>query len=270
MDGLQDPIIYNNLIYNNHSAQGIALFQQDGAIVTNGAKIYNNTIIVPSDGRWGILVKNGANFDTEIYNNIIINQHAWRGCITVEDTAQFTSDYNILNDKMSDIGDGSAISLAAWQALGYDSNSILAGTLVSIFANPFIDDYELLPGSQAIDAGTNLVIAYVTVDINGTMRPIGTNYDIGAYEYAPVLSIADNSLGDLKIFPNPTSDYFFLDYDETQTSIKAIDLVDMNGKQIKSFNSNRLLRVTTIPAGLYVIRIQLDDLRIVYNKIFIH
>ena len=51
--GLKNPIIYNNLIYNNHFAQGIALFQQDGAIVSHGAKIYNNTIIVPSDGKMG-------------------------------------------------------------------------------------------------------------------------------------------------------------------------------------------------------------------------
>ena len=53
MDGLENPVVYNNLIYNNHFAQGIALFQQDGAIMTSGAKIFNNTIIVPSDGRWG-------------------------------------------------------------------------------------------------------------------------------------------------------------------------------------------------------------------------
>lgn len=53
MDGVENPVVFNNLIYNNHTAQGIALFQIDGAIVTSGAKIFNNTIIVPPDGRWG-------------------------------------------------------------------------------------------------------------------------------------------------------------------------------------------------------------------------
>ena len=71
MDGVENPVVYNNLIYNNHSAQGIALFQQDGAIPSQGAKVYNNTIIVPSDGRWGILVKDGSNVNTDILNNII-------------------------------------------------------------------------------------------------------------------------------------------------------------------------------------------------------
>ena len=87
-------------------------------------------------GRWGILVRDGANVNTEIYNNIIINLHAWRGCITTEDTTQFKSDHNILNDKMSDDGDGSTISLAAWQALGLDLNSLLTDPLNDIFEDP--------------------------------------------------------------------------------------------------------------------------------------
>ena len=186
MDGLENPTIYNNLIYNNHNAQGIALFQGNGAIVTSGAKIFNNTIIVPSDGRWGILVRDGANVGTQIYNNIIINQHAWRGCIAVESTASFTSDYNILNDKMSASGDGSTITLAAWQALGLDAHSILAGTLASLFVDSAANDYHLLSSSQATNAGTNLVNAIVSDDLEGTPRPLQTGYDIGAYEYDPV------------------------------------------------------------------------------------
>ena len=189
MDGLENPIVYNNLIYNNHFAQGIALFQQDGAIMTSGAKIYNNTIIVPSDGRWGILMKDGANVNTEVYNNIIINQHSWRGCITVEDTTGLTSDFNILNDKMSDSGDGSTITLAQWQALGFDGNSLLADALPAIFEDPSSDDYTLAMNSQAVDAGTSLVSPTVTVDIIGTIRPNGPNYDIGAYEALLVLPV---------------------------------------------------------------------------------
>ncbi len=181
MDGLQNPVVYNNLIYNNHYSQGIALFQQDGAIVTNGAKIFNNTIVVPSDGRWGILLKNGANQNTEIYNNIIINQHAWRGCIAAESTSQLSCDYNILNDKMSASGDGSTISLSAWQALGFDGNSQLANGESFIFVAPGAD-YQLLPTGQAVDAGTNLVSSLVMDDLLGVARPNGSGFDIGAYE----------------------------------------------------------------------------------------
>jgi len=269
MDGLQNPIVYNNLIYNNHSSQGIALFQQDGAIVTSGAKIYNNTIIVPSDGRWGILVQNGANINTEIYNNIIINQHAWRGCIAVESTSQFTSDYNLLNDKMSANGDGSTITLSAWQNLGFDNHSLLADALTSIFVNSGANDYQLITNSQAIDIGTNLVNSVVSTDLNGDSRPSGLGYDIGAYEFNSTLSVDDISFIKLKIFPNPTSDYFLLTYDETQISIKTIDLFDINGKLVKTFNPTQLLSVSEIAAGLYFFKIQLENNRLFQKKVII-
>ncbi len=269
MDGLQNPIVYNNLIYNNHFSQGIALFQQDGAMVTSGAKIFNNTIIVPSDGRWGILVQNGANVNTEIYNNIIINQHAWRGCIAVESTSQFTSDYNVLNDKMSASGDGSAITLAAWQALGFDNNSLLADALVSIFENPGSNIYQLATNSQAIDSGTDLVSSIVTIDINGDTRPNGMGYDIGAYESNSTLSTDDISIIDLNLFPNPTTDYFSLTYDNTQITIKTIDLFDINGKLIKSFSPTNRLSVSDIATGLYFFRIQLADNTVFQKKVFI-
>ena len=183
MDGCVDAVVYNNLIYNNHSAQGIAMFQIDGAVPTHGARIFNNTIIVPSDGRWGILVKDGCNQDTRIYNNIIINQHAWRGCITVEDTTGFLSDYNIVNDRMSASGDGSVTSLATWQSLGLDAHSEVSDPLDSIFADTGSGAYWLKVNSQPIDAGTSLVDAIVTDDIRGAERPFEIAYDVGAYEF---------------------------------------------------------------------------------------
>jgi len=187
LDGAVNAVIYNNLIYNNHFSQGIALFRGDAAVVSSGAKIYNNTIIVPPDGRWGILVKAGANANTQVYNNIILNLHAWRGCIALESTAGFSSDYNILYDKMSVTGDGSTISLAAWQGFGFDANSILADPLAQIFTNPTANDYTLAPGSQAIDAGTNLVSTIVVDDLAKKNRPMGAAYDIGAYEYEAII-----------------------------------------------------------------------------------
>ena len=269
MDGLQNPVVYNNLIYNNHSSQGIALFQGDGAIVTNGAKIFNNTIIIPSDGRWGILVKNGANVNTEIYNNIIINQHAWRGCITVEAISQFTSDYNILNDKMSANGDGSAITLAAWQGLGFDNHSLLADALTSIFVNTGANDYQLTSNSQAIDTGTNLVNSIVSTDLNGDSRPSGTGYDIGAYEFNSTLSTDDVSLINLKIFPNPSSDYFSIVYDESLLHIINIDLLDIQGKVVRSFAKNKRLTVNNISSGIYMLRFELEDHTIFQKKVII-
>lgn len=184
MDGVENALIYNNLIYNNHSAQGIALFQIDGAIPSRGARIFHNTIIVPSDGRWGILMVDGANNGTEIKNNIIINFHSFRGSITTEDVTNLSSDFNILSDKMSSVGDGSSVPLANWQLLGLDLNSMIADPWTAIFSDPVNADFTLLSGSQAINSGT---VTSIIEDINLDLRDIVP--DIGAFEFDSSLPI---------------------------------------------------------------------------------
>ncbi len=65
-----------------------------------------------------------------------------------------------------------------------------------LFVNPSAGDYHLLPGSPAIDTGTNTsdpTYGSVVDDIIGTLRPLdgdgngpasgdGSDYDMGAYE----------------------------------------------------------------------------------------
>ena len=182
LDGCENPVIYNNLIFNNHNAQGIALFRGDGAIPTRGALIYNNTILVPDDGRWGILVNTGSNVGTRIFNNIVLNDHPWRGSITIEDGTDFQSDYNLVNDKLSNMGDGTRISFAQWQAAGYGTNSQIADPPTSLFEDPTQRNYRLLANSQALNAGTNVVNTVVNVDYLGTPRPRALTTDIGAFE----------------------------------------------------------------------------------------
>lgn len=190
MDGCLRPIVFNNLIYNNHSAQGIALFQGDGAIASREALIFNNTIIVPVDGRWGILVNEGSNVGTKIKNNIIVNNHPFRGSITTESIFNdFESDYNLVSDKMSYTGDGSSITLSQWQAVGLGTNSMIADSETSLFEDPLATDpsFQLKSASQAIDAGTQQLNYNLSKDITGLSRPQNVNFDVGAYErvYCP-------------------------------------------------------------------------------------
>ena len=261
MDGLENPIVYNNLIYNNHTSQGIALFggsTGDGAITTSGAKIYNNTIIVPSDGRWGILVRNGSNVNTEIYNNIIITEHPSRGSITIEAESQFTSDYNILINRMSNQGDGTSITLSAWQALGFDQNSLLADNLTDIFENPVANIYSLKENSQAINAGsTSAVSTIVTDDIAQNSRPVGASYDIGAYEYDPLLGTNDLVFGNWRIYPNPSAG--IINFSEVNgINDLNITIYNIHGKIIakKTLNINNLepINLSSYSDGLYLIK----------------
>ena len=264
MDGVDNPLIYNNLIYNNHNAQGIALFQQDGAIPTRGAKIYNNTIIVPEDGRWGILVNTGSNIGTEIFNNIIINQHSWRGCISAESIDQLSSDYNIVDNKLSDQGDGTTITFTEWQALGLDQHSILANPLNTIFVDPSQHDYHLLDAnSQAVNSGKT--ISSITVDIEGNSRPNGAAFDIGAYEFQGATALASIlEKSHISFHPNPFKAAIYLSNNELEELFFL--LTNIAGKEVfRGKVIDNKITVGDHPKGSYILTIRNKEGRIVHS-----
>lgn len=270
MDGVENPVVYNNLIYNNHTAQGIALFQQDGAIPSRGAKIYNNTIIVPDDGRWGILLKDGSQVNTEIYNNIIINQHAWRGCIAAENVSQLKSDYNLLNDKMSASGDGAAVALSEWQSLGLDQHAQLTGDLNELFEDVNQNNYQAATGSPAIDQGTDVVASIVSDDLVGNSRPSGAAYDIGAYEYQTVVGTRNPLAGELKLFPNPAGEYLTLELRSGTPDMVQVILWDADGRLVRSFlPSGNRYDLKGIQPGFYLLEIELEGQQRMFRKLFI-
>lgn len=183
MDGVSDTVVRNNLLYQNH-AGGIALFQENGAICSQNNRVLNNTIVMASNGRWAVNIADAGCINNRLYNNIIYSYHSWRGSIVIPtaDLAGFESDYNVVMDRFSADGDSSVITLAAWQALGYDTHSFIS-TPDQLFVNVAAGDYRLREGSPAINAGTPL--ADVPNDLNGNARPIGPAYDIGSYEFVP-------------------------------------------------------------------------------------
>ncbi|NND05857.1 MAG: hypothetical protein HKN87_05715 [Saprospiraceae bacterium] len=185
MDGIINAQVFNNLIYSNHMAQGIALFQIDGAVSSTGARIFNNTIIVPDDGRWGILFINGSHDGAEVYNNIILTEHASRGAIATTSTNNFLSDYNIVSDVTNRMDDnpGNVITLAQWQSqTGQDAHSKVADPVAQIFVNYAAQDFHLANTSQATDMGTSLVSSIVLDDLEKMSQPGALTYDIGCYE----------------------------------------------------------------------------------------
>jgi len=71
------------------------------------------------------------------------------------------------------------------QIYNYGVNSVIDHNLVDTdpyFVNAAAGDFHLQPGSPAIDAGIRVEV--VTVDLDGTHRPQGLSYDIGAFEFA--------------------------------------------------------------------------------------
>ena len=188
LDGVQGAFIYNNLLYENH-ASGIALFQIDGAEPSVDAVVVHNTIVNASNARWCILIVDGAT-GAQVFNNILINQHPWRGSIALDPDAEagFDSDYNIVVNSLSNEGDGQSMTLTEWQSFGYDLNSMLADPMSELFVAPG-SDYHLLNDAQAVNTGNFNFAFGVNEDIDGVSRPQGGQNDIGAYEAEGVLAI---------------------------------------------------------------------------------
>jgi Ca2+-binding RTX toxin-like protein len=189
-DGVRNSRIVNNLIYDNH-ATGIALYQIDAAAPAVGNVIANNTVIQAADGRFALLVTDGA-VNTTVFNNILFNLHGTRGSIdlSADSVSGFKSDYNMLDPRFS--RSESFINLSQWRTqTGGDSHSS-ALTLVqmqALFKSYAGKNFTLAQGSAAIDKGTSgltngTLKPAPAIDRLKSPRPAGNGYDIGAYERA--------------------------------------------------------------------------------------
>jgi parallel beta-helix repeat protein len=181
-DGVQDSTFRNNLIYNEH-ASGISLYRIDGGGSSTGNVIVNNTVLEAPDGRWALNIQVASTGNT-IRNNILYNYHPWHGSIDISSDSLpgFSSDYNVVMDRFTTDDSNSIQTLAQWQtATGQDAHSLVA-TPSQLFVNAAANDFHLSDTSPAIDAGTSQYAP--AVDFEGTPRPSGNGFDIGADEHS--------------------------------------------------------------------------------------
>ena len=279
MDGVQNSEIFNNLIYNNH-ATGIAMYQIDGGDASKNNKVYNNTIIQPSDGRWCIISVDGSTGNT-LYNNILINHHSFRGSIAIDAASAngFVSDHNILVNRLSDDDGNSNMTMSQWQSLGYDLHSMIADPEEQIFVNHTIGNFHLLQNAQAVNAGTNLVLPTVFEDLENVPRPQGSGFDIGCYEFTNAASIEEENFPEtfqlFQNYPNPfnpsTRIKFTVPQDvRGETKAVSLKMYDVLGnevttivnevKQAGSYEIN--FNAGNLPSGVYFYRLQAGD----YNQ----
>ena len=101
MDGVQDSTVRNNLIHAHHSS-GISLYRIDGGEPSTGNQILHNTVIVVSDGRWGLNIRDSSTGNT-VLNNVFFSYHGYRGAISVatDSLPGLTSNYNAVEDRFT-------------------------------------------------------------------------------------------------------------------------------------------------------------------------
>jgi hypothetical protein len=141
--------IYNNTIVSNRYRGGIVLWSTGGCM--HGIDIANN--IIEGNARPGVLATFCCGDGVQIRNNLFWNNAALDGYVNWYmtyngSTVSYTASGNITNSAPGFVNDGS--------------------------------NWHLSAGSPAIDAG--LTLSSVTDDYDGTVRPQGAAYDIGAYE----------------------------------------------------------------------------------------
>jgi uncharacterized protein (TIGR03437 family) len=203
-DGLFDSVIRNNLLFANH-ASGISLYAIDAAAGSSRNQVYHNTIVQAAGARYCINIpaSDGVPNPTGnvIKNNILYHPDTRGSVVVYSATASgFQSDYNIVVNRFSANDGDTIITLQQWQALGYDTHSIIAAP-AALFVDAANNNYHLKSGSPAINAGTT--VAGATDDLDGIARPQGAAPDIGCYETASntVTSVSAASYGSASLAP---------------------------------------------------------------------
>jgi hypothetical protein len=190
-DNTQNWLVEKNAIYNS-GGYGIHLYGT-GATLPSGFIIRRN--ITHNNGVPGVngagIIAYGANH--QIYNNISY-ANAYEGILLRSSTNALicnnTTYKNGAGGISKESGSGAicknnlTLGDGTTEIAGCDtaSNNLATGLASSNFVNASADDFHLIFGSPALDAGTNLSPT-VTTDFDGVARPQGSAYDIGAYEF---------------------------------------------------------------------------------------
>ncbi len=147
------------------AAQGITLFQGDGAEASHDNLVVNNTVYDPTGTRAALQVADGAD------NNIVFNNILYAGSgagLEIQSVSGLVHDYNLV----SSYDGGSAA----------EHESSPAGA--RLFVDAAGDDYALAQDSAALDTGVATLAGNnaPNTDIDGNSRPAGASIDRGCYE----------------------------------------------------------------------------------------
>ncbi len=169
---LENIKIYNNIAYNN-KYNGINISANGEAIYSHPMKniyVVNNTFYSNGDSTWGggVLIENPEADDVVIRNNIC----SQNGIAQVQVEASgnnLTIDHNLID------------GYRGYATETYGTDYVEGDPL---FISTSGADFHLQQSSPAIDKGSPTDAP--ADDYDGSLRPYGAGYDIGAYEYGSV------------------------------------------------------------------------------------
>jgi hypothetical protein len=180
--GQGNPLIARNLIIENNGGNrggGVHIFD------TNAQLVNNILVRNQADNGAGISLKGEVSYPAgaTLTNNTLVGHPSGGVALWIDTYAASTLVNNILTEHNTGIINNAPASstLSADHNLYWNTNDPITGTN-AVMANPLLDaTYHLTSDSPARDAGA---VVSLTVDFDGTPRPMGGAYDIGADEFA--------------------------------------------------------------------------------------
>jgi hypothetical protein len=150
-------------------------------------------------------------------------------------------------------------------------------SLDPMYVNAAKGDFRLQKNSPCINTGTNLKT--VTADFDDIKRPQQAIYDMGAYEFSPLITTSNDDpdnfnidISDFKqkidfiVYPNPVTKVVTV---ETPDDKSIIAIYDLSGKEVYSnypTSMSTKIDMSDFENGIYFIR-QGDNFSFKINKI---
>jgi predicted outer membrane repeat protein len=186
-----------NITLTNVTVSGNSATRNGGGIFTNSGSVVLTNVTVSGNsatGQGGGIYSQSGNANT-LTNVTIANNSAGTGGGIYKNSGSTTLTNTIVANSTSG-GNCSGTITSAGYNIDSANTCAFAGTGDKINTNPLLgtlannggptQTQALLAGSPAIDAGTG--VGAPAVDQRGVSRPQGAGYDIGAYEYTPLIS----------------------------------------------------------------------------------
>lgn len=283
--------IEGNFVESFH--QGVILESTDTAGSTANIVIRNNVFIGGEvGGSWGVLLKDNIRHGLVVANNLFANlQYHGVGVrehseAIVRNNIFFHAGSNYWADTTSTVSGGhNLIDPVSYPYYAEPSDMLDTDPLFTDASNfigmdglPFTadDGFHLQPASPAIDAGMAADVYGAIDDIFGTMRPIGSAYDIGPVESDPTTGWeAPEARTMFSIVPNPAGDRVRIEFNAPTGSAMLL-VTDLMGNVVRRQRMDAAqqgefhLDTGALASGAYIIQVAVDGARYQQRLIVAH
>lgn len=279
--GRNDHIVRNNIIANNYSSiSGGGIWAQhcqativNNTIVNNTVKDYTGSAAIHG---WGGYCK------LRISNNIIFNnKQNYNPSDTAYNNFRFAALALNLSNNLIDYYPTANIP-ANTQGLStniYDHNLHLSTPAMG--AGPAYNalgaDFSLSGNAtNCINKGNNTVPDYGSTDYNGHTRVFNNTIDLGAIEYLKSIDTTTSLYtpglaNEFKLYPNPGTGIFTLEYDQQKYTLESMELFHLNGRKIRDLGpaAHQPINIQDLPAGVYILKLRTQAQQVLAKQIIL-